>query len=62
MDMVSSTLLTIAQLNNIKAGSVLAISDNVITGEMGFMNPLYYMAEANLINIALETVKKLEGK
>jgi len=62
VDMVSSTLLTIAQLNNIKAASVLAVSDNVITGEMGFMNPLYYMAESNLINIALETVKKLEGK
>jgi uridine phosphorylase len=62
VDMVSSTLLTIAQVYNIKAGSILAVSDNVITGEMGFMNPLYYMAEANLINIALETVKKLEGK
>jgi uridine phosphorylase len=62
VDMVSSALLTIAQLHNIKAGSILAVSDNVITGEMGFMNPLYYMAEANLINIALETVKKLEGK
>jgi len=62
VDMVSSTILTIAQTYNIKAGSILAVSDNVITGEMGFMNPLYYMAEANLINIALETVKKLEGK
>ena len=62
VDMVSSTLLTIAQMYNVKAGSILAISDNVITGEMGFMNPLYYMAEANLIKIALETVKKLEGK
>ena len=62
VDMVSSTLLTIAQLNNVRAGSVLAVSDNVITGEMGFMNPLYYMAETNLINIALETVKRLEGK
>ena len=62
VDMVSSALLTIAQLHNIKAGSILAVSDNVITGEMGFMNPLYYMAETNLINIALETVKKLEGK
>jgi uridine phosphorylase len=62
VDMVSSTLLTIAQLHKIKAGSILAVSDNVITGEMGFMNPLYYMAETNLINIALETVKKLEGK
>src|SRR3989339_270468 len=47
---------------NIKAGSILAVSDNVITGEMGFMNPLYYMAETKLIEIALETVKRLEGK
>ena len=62
VDMVSSTMLTIAQTYNIKAGSILAVSDNVITGEMGFMNPLYYMAESNLINIALETVKRLEGK
>ncbi|MFA5177864.1 MAG: hypothetical protein WC440_06965 [Candidatus Omnitrophota bacterium] len=62
VDMVSSTLLTIAQTYNIKAGSILAVSDNVITGEMGFMNPLYYMAESNLVAIALETVKKLEGK
>ena len=62
VDMVSSTLLTIAQTYNIKAGSILAVSDNVVTGEMGFMNPLYYMAEANILKIALETVKKLEGK
>lgn len=59
VDMVSSTLLTIAQTYNIKAGSILAVGDNVITGEMGFMNPLYYIAETKLIEIALETVKKL---
>jgi uridine phosphorylase len=62
VDMVSSTLLTIAQTYNLKACSILAVSDNVVTGEMGFMNPLYYMAESNLIKIALELVKKLEGK
>jgi len=62
VDMVSSTLLTICQTYNIRAGSILAVSDNVITGEMGFMNPAYYMAEANLLTIALEAVKKLEGK
>jgi purine-nucleoside phosphorylase len=62
VDMVSSTLLTIAQTYNIKAGSILAVSDNVVTGEMGFMNPLYYMAESNIIKIALGAVKKLEGK
>lgn len=62
VDMVSSTLITICQTYNASAGSILAVSDNVITGEMGFMNPLYYMAESNLITIALEAVKKLEGK
>ena len=61
VDMVSSTLLTIAQTYQVKAGAILAVSDNVITGEMGFMNPLYYMAETKLIDIALETVKRLEG-
>ena len=62
VDMVSSAILTIAQTYNVKAGSILAVSDNVVTGEMGFMNPMYYMAESNLITIALDTVKKLEGK
>lgn len=62
VDMVSSALLTIAQIYNVKAAAILAVSDNVITGEMGFMNPLYYMAETNLINIALETAKRLENK
>jgi len=61
VDMVSSTLLTIAQTYNVSAASILAVSDNVITGEMGFMNPLYYMAETKLIEIALETVKRLEA-
>lgn len=62
VDMVSSALLTIAQTYNVKAGSILAVSDNVVTGEMGFMNPAYYMAEANLLAIALTAVKKLEEK
>lgn len=61
VDMVSSTLLTICQLHQVKAGSILAVSDNVITGEMGFMNPLYYMAETKLIEIALAAVRKLAG-
>jgi uridine phosphorylase len=62
VDMVSSCLLTISQLYNVKAASILAVSDNVITGEMGFMNPLYYMAETKLIQIALQTIKNMEGK
>ena len=59
VDMVSSTLLTIAQLNKVKAGSILVVSDNLITGELGFINPKYYDGENQIIKIALEAVKAL---
>lgn len=62
VDMVSSVFLTICQLYEIPATVILAVSDNIITGEMGFMSPSYYMAESQLITIALNLVKKREGK
>ncbi len=62
VDMVSSAMLTIAQVNGVKAASISAVSDNLITGELGFMNPDYYDAEAKVIKICLDTVKALEGK
>ena len=62
VDMVSSVFLTIAQLYKIPAVSILAVSDNIMTGEMGFMNPDYYMSEGSLINIALNLIKQREGK
>jgi len=62
VDMVSSAFLTICQLYKIPAAVILAVSDNVITGEMGFMNMDYYMAEGTLITIGFDLIKKLEGK
>ena len=62
VDMVSSVFLTLAQLYKIPAVSILAVSDNVMTGQLGFMNPDYYMAEGSLINIALNLIKAKEGK
>ncbi|MCJ7664685.1 MAG: hypothetical protein MUO24_10650, partial [Desulfobacterales bacterium] len=62
VDMVSSALLTIAQLNKIKAASLLAVSDNVMTGETGFTNPAYYISESTMIKVALEAIKILEEK
>jgi len=61
VDMVSSAFLTIAQINKAKAASILAVSDNVMTGEMGFTNPAYYISETTMINVALEAIKILEG-
>jgi uridine phosphorylase len=60
VDMVSAAFLTICDLYKIPAAVVLAVSDNVITGEMGFMNADYYMAEGALVNIGLELIKRLE--
>jgi uridine phosphorylase len=61
VDMVSSSLLTIAQLNGVAAGSILTVSDNLMTGELGFMSPRYYETEEKMIDIALEAVAILEG-
>jgi uridine phosphorylase len=62
VDMVSSALLTIAQLNGVKASSIAAVSDNLITGELGFMNPDYYEAEAKVVQICLDAVAALAQK
>jgi uridine phosphorylase len=62
VDMVSSSLLTIAQLYGVKAGTILAVSDNLITGELGFVDPKYYETEEAMIDIALKAVTLMEEK
>lgn len=62
VDMVSSAFLTIAQTYKVKAASILAVSDNLMTGEVGFANPMFYMAQSSMINVATEAIKILEGK
>jgi len=61
VDMVSASLLTVAQLYEVKAGAILAVSDNLITGELGFIDPKYYETEEAMIAIALKAVKIMEG-
>ena len=60
VDMVSSVFLTIGGLYKVPAAVILAVSDNVITGEMGFMDTNYYMAEHTMINIAVDLIKRRE--
>lgn len=62
VDMVTSAFLAICHCFKVPAAAIMAVSDNVITGEMGFMNPDYYMAEAATLDVALATINKLEGK
>ena len=62
VDMVTSVFLTICQQYQIPATAILAVSDHIITGEMGFMDTNYYVAEHAMIGITLDLVKKMEGK
>jgi purine-nucleoside phosphorylase len=62
VDMVSSALFTVAQLKGLKAGGVLAVSDNLITGELGFVSPRFYEAETKTIDVAFEAIRILESK
>jgi uridine phosphorylase len=62
VDMVSASLLTVAQLYEVRAGAILAVSDNLITGELGFVDPKYYETETAMIDIALKAVKIMDGR
>jgi len=61
VDMVTSTFLTICDQYKIPATAIMAVSDHIISGEMGFMDTNYYMAEHAMIGISLDLIKKLEG-
>lgn len=61
VDMVTSTFLTICQFYKIPAAVILAVSDNVMTSQLGFINPDYYMAEGLMIDIGFELIKKREA-
>jgi uridine phosphorylase len=60
IDMVTSTFLTVAQVRGKRAGAVLAVSDHLITGQMGFMDFRYHEAEEKVLAVALEAVKLLD--
>jgi len=62
VDLISSSLLTVAQIKGARAGGVLAVSDNLITGELGFVSPKYFEAETQTIDVAIEAIKILESK
>lgn len=49
VDMVTSPLVTIANLYQKKAAVVLTVSDNLITGELGFSDSRFFEAETKMI-------------
>ncbi len=59
VDMVTSPFFTIAQLYNKRACAVLVVSDNLITGEIGFADIRVFDAERRLIERGFDLVREV---
>ncbi|MBN2482937.1 MAG: hypothetical protein JXD21_01885 [Candidatus Omnitrophica bacterium] len=58
VDMVTSPFVTLANIYKKKVAVVLAVSDNLITGQMGFTDYRYFEAEMKMINGAFSLIEK----
>jgi len=59
VDMVTSPFVTVANLYKKKAAVVMAVSDSLITGEMGFTDYRYFEAEMKMIKGALDFASQM---
>ena len=59
VDMVTSPFVTVANLYKRKVAAVLAVSDNLITGALGFSDYRFFEAEMKMTNLAFGVVDKL---
>lgn len=59
VDMVTSPFVTLANLYNKKAAAILAVSDNLITGQLGFNDYRYLEAEMKMTELAFGVVEVL---
>ena len=57
IDMVTAAFLTVAQVKRAGAGAVLAVSDECVTGKLGFHGPSFREAEQRAMRIALKAVE-----
>ncbi len=59
IDMVTAAFLTVAQVRNARAGAILAVSDECLTGKLGFRDPSFLQAEERIMEVALKAVEWL---
>ena len=59
IDMVTAAFLTVTQVKGARAGAVLAVSDECVTGKLGFHGPSAHAAEQRAMDIALKAVEWL---
>ena len=60
VDMVSATFFTIANIYKKRTSAILAVSDNLISGEMGFSDFRFFDAQRKMIDIVYEHCQSLE--
>lgn len=58
VDMVTSPFVTIANLYKKKAAVVMTVSDNLITGQLGFSDFRFFEAEEKMIKGVLELISR----
>ncbi len=61
VDMVTSPFLTISNLYGKSAVALLVVTDNLITGELGFFDIRVFDAERDMSDIALKFLKEVYG-
>ena len=59
IDMVTAAFLTVTQVKGARASAVLAVSDECVTGKLGFHGPSAHAAEQRAMDIALKAVEWL---
>ncbi len=59
VDMVTSPFVTVANLYHKKVAAILAVSDNLITGRLGFADYRFFEAEMKMADLAFSVVDKL---
>ena len=59
VDMVTSPFVTVANIYKKKVAAILAVSDNLITGALGFADYKFFGAEMKMIDLAFSVVDKL---
>ncbi len=59
VDMVTSPFVTVANIYKKKVAAVLAVSDNLITGTLGFADYRFFEAEMKMTDLAFGVVDKL---
>lgn len=61
VDMVTSPFVTVANLYNKKAAAILAVSDNLITGALGFSDYRFFGAEMKMADLAFKVIDNLQA-